>query len=77
MAALMPTDADYGRAQPEVEGDCDDVGGDRRRRRWFPGARSACRKSESLDGWGRRLTYHVSPELTSSGTTDEGEHHRA
>ena len=72
MAASVAGDTSYGRSQPETEGDCDTTEVTATEA-VVPWRTLGLQENMSLDGWGRRFTYHVAPELVWSGTTSEGD----
>ncbi|MCB2053659.1 MAG: hypothetical protein KDE35_05375 [Geminicoccaceae bacterium] len=69
--SLAVGDAAYGRARPETAGPCDTtaVTGIERIVPWRTLGLS---EAEASDGWGRRLSYHVSPALTATGSVAPG-----
>ena len=68
---LDSSDASYGRSQPETSGSCD-TSAVTAAESVIPWRTLGLQESESLDGWGRRISYQVSPELTASGSTLDG-----
>ena len=69
--SLTSADLEYGRSQPEDSDVCDDTSVTPAES-VIPWRTLGLQESESIDGWDRRITYHVSTELTTSGTSDDG-----
>ena len=68
--ALASSDANYGRAQPETSGSCTGVAASRR---VLPWRTLGLQEELSFDGWRHRLTYQVSPPLTTAGASGPGD----
>jgi prepilin-type N-terminal cleavage/methylation domain-containing protein len=68
--ALASSDANYGRAQPETSGACSGVAA---ANRVLPWRTLGLQEALSFDGWQQRLTYQVSPPLTTAGAAGPGD----
>jgi prepilin-type N-terminal cleavage/methylation domain-containing protein len=68
--ALASSDASYGRAQPETSGACTGVAA---ANRVLPWRTLGLQEELSFDGWRQRLTYQVSPPLTTAGAAGPGD----
>ena len=68
--ALAASDADYGRAQPETGGACAGVAAVNQ---VLPWRTLGLQEELSFDGWRQRLSYRVSPPLTTAGAAGPGD----
>ena len=64
------SDADYGRAQPETSGACAGVAAVNQ---VLPWRTLGLQEELSFDGWRQRLSYRVSPPLTTAGAAGPGD----
>lgn len=68
--SLQRGDASFGRAQPEASGPCGAVASSER---VLPWRTLGLQDTHALDGWQRRLSYHVSETLTIPGAAGPGD----